>query len=68
MHGWASRWAVNESGFERNPETKGKGHIAGFQCLLPSSGLAGRLESPLGQVENVYIAVYYSSFPMTFKP
>lgn len=41
---------------------------AGFQCLLPSSGLAGRLESPLWQVENVYVAVYYSSFPMTFKP
>ena len=27
MHGWASRWAVNKSGFERNPETKGKGHL-----------------------------------------
>lgn len=27
MHDWASRWAVNESGFERNPEIKGKGHL-----------------------------------------
>lgn len=37
VHGWVSRWAFEESGFERNPEAMGKGppeFDLNVSCLL----------------------------------